>query len=269
MSDWWNESEAASGSDPTMSLVELCRYGDLNGEYWEYGEYASEQQLAAVKAALHRGDDVNSTGEYGWTALMWAVTEKHNSVVELLLKTPNIDVNQKDDNEGCCALHLAVTFENNEALKLLLNVPNIDVNIVETDGESAVHMAVLKDNIEALKLLLDVPNIDVNIEIKGGEYKGMSAVHMAAWLNNNIEVLKLLLSHPSLTALTLNQKNEWYGATPVMWAVIDDKLEHLELLAADLRVDLDTTDKEGRSLEERARWLLLVEFLLKSRDHKL
>jgi len=65
--------------------------------------------------------------------------------------------------------------------------------------------------------------------------------------------LKLLLSHPSLTALTLNQKNEWYGATPVMWAVIDDKLEHLELLAADLRVDLDTTDAEGRSLEERAR----------------
>ena len=245
-----------------MSLVELCsvNYGDLKGEYWEYGDYASEQQLAAVKAALQRGDDVNSTGEYGWTALMCAVTEKHNSVVELLLKTPNIDANQKDDNEGCCALHLAVTFENIEALKLLLNVPNIDVNIVDTDGESAVHMVVVKDNIEALKLLLNVPNIDVNIEIKGGEYKGMSAVHMAAWLNNNIEVLKLLLSHPSLTALTLNQKNEWHGATPVMLAVISNELKHLELLAADPRVDLDTTDKEGRSLEERARWLFLVEF---------
>ena len=74
---------------------------------------------------------------------------------------------------------------------------------------------------------------------------------------NNIEVLKLLLSHPSLTALTLNQKNKWDGATPVMLAVISNKwnngiMEHLKLLVADPRVDLDTTDKEGRSLEEVA-----------------
>merc|ERR1711953_1046341 len=76
---------------------------------------------------------------------------------------------------------------------------------------------------------------------------------MGAVIRNNIELLKLLLSHPSLTALTLNQKDKCYGATPVMWAVNYDKLEHLALLAEDLRVDLDTTDKEGRSLEERAR----------------
>ena len=31
-------------------------------------------------------------------------------------------------------------------------------------------------------------------------------------------------------------------------------VECLALLAADLRVDLDTTDKEGRRLEEVARW---------------
>ena len=69
----------------------------------------------------------------------------------------------------------------------------------------------------------------------------------------NIEVLKLLLSHPSLTALTLNQKNKDRGVTPVMLAVLSNKLEHLELLAADPRVDLDTTDEDGRSLEEVAR----------------
>ena len=82
---------------------------------------------------------------------------------------------------------------------------------------------------------------------------------------NNIEGLKLLLSHPSLTALTLNQKDNDYGYTPVMLASLVcshkwNRLEHLEVLAADPRVDLDTTDKEGRSLEERSRWLFLVEF---------
>ena len=66
-----------------MSLVELCQNGDSEG----------------VKAALKRGADVNSKGKYGWTGLIWAMVENHNSVVELLLKTPNIDVNLKSDSE--------------------------------------------------------------------------------------------------------------------------------------------------------------------------
>ena len=69
---------------------------------------------------------------------------------------------------------------------------------------------------------------------------------------SDIEGLKLLLSHPSLTALTLNQKDNDYGYTPVMLAVRRNRLEHLEVLDADPRVDLDTTDKEGKSLEEVA-----------------
>ena len=113
--------------------------------------------------------------------------------------------------------------------------------------------ALFKKNTEALKLMLAVPGADVNIQDKDGR----TAVHRAAEFNNT-EALKLLLDHTSLTALTLNQKDKCYGATPVMWAlgtwaVNYDKLEHLALLAEDLRVDLDTTDKEGRSLEERAR----------------
>ena len=67
---------------------------------------------------------------------------------------------------------------------------------------------------------------------------------------SDIEELKLLLSHPSLTSLTLNEKDNDNGDTPVMLAVRWNRLKHLELLAADPRVDLDTTDNEGRSLEE-------------------
>jgi len=68
-------------SDDTMSLVDLCKKGNLEG----------------VKAALQSGTDVNTTNEYGWTGLMWAVSNGHNSVVDLLLSTPNIDVNTKDE----------------------------------------------------------------------------------------------------------------------------------------------------------------------------
>ena len=308
---------------PGKCFVDMCKEGDLEG----------------VRAALQKGTDVNAKDKHGQTGLMVALSSNHNSVVELLLKSPNIDVNQKD-NWGSCALHLAASKQNIEALKLLLNVPNIDVNIVDSeganavhvaqyvamternvevlkllleveginvncvnnvgwsalraaaghwytealklllnhtsidvnivnnDGQSAVHHAVYKNNIKALKLLLDVEDIDVNIVNNDGQ----SALHTAVMINidrfhnglygrehlaahsDNIEALNLLLNHPGLTALTLNQKDNKYGQTPVMHAVNHECSSMcLEMLAADLRVDLDTTDKEGRSLEDLAR----------------
>ena len=213
-----------------MSLVEMCKRGNLEG----------------VKAALQRGTDVNTTNPYGWTSLMLAVYYNHNSVVALLLNRPNIDVNLKT-NEGNCALDLALRRKNHEGLKLLLNVQNIDVNIV---NEHSLH--------------------------------NESAVHVAVW-ENNIEGLKLLLSHPGLTALTLNHKKKYSGDTPVMLAmktngtqnwdplthgIRRNKLEeHLAVLAADPRVDLDTTDMEGRSLEEAAGWAFLLAFLTNSQHY--
>ena len=184
---------------------------------------------------------------------MAAVTNNHNSVVELLLRTPNIDVNKKD-GLGLCALHTAVscaqvvktwrrTVEYNEAVKLLLNVPNIDVNIVDPEGRTAVHHAVVYNNIEGLKLLLDVPGIDVNIV----DDMGRSAVHWAVNQDNS-KALKLLLSHPGLTSHTLNQKMDGFSRgqknaknkTPVKSAIQGNRLKCLSLLVADLRVDLDT-----------------------------
>ena len=225
-----------------MSLVDLCKEGDLEG----------------VKAALQSGADVNTEDEFGEIGLMGAVIYNHNSVVALLLNTPNIDVNQMVGGFGWSALHWAVQEKNNEAVKLLLNVPNIDVNIVDYSGDSAVHHAVSGNNIEALKLLLNVPNIDVNIV----DNDGYSAVHAAVkkttrnvtrCKEEGIEGLKLLFSHPSLTALTLNMKDK-YGETPLMLAMrrmkgywMGEWHVAVEVLAADPRVDLDTTDNEGLS----------------------
>ena len=114
-------------------------------------------------------------------------------------------------------------------------------------------------------LLLNTPNIDVNIVVSNAN--GWSAVHVALSMDN-IEALKLLLSHPTLTALTLNHKDN-LGDTPVMSAVRNSEtsLLHLAVLVADPRVDLDTTDIRGRSLEEVARWAFLLAFLSNSQHY--
>ena len=95
-----------------------------------------------------------------------AVASKNNSVVALLLNTPNIDVNWKDNgiNGGWCALLEAVNWQNIEALKMLLSVPGIDVNIMDVKGRSAVHMAVKRDNVEVLKLLLNHTSMTADLQ---------------------------------------------------------------------------------------------------------
>merc|ERR1712130_621812 len=214
----------------TIFLVDFCKKGDLEG----------------VKDALQRGADVNKKGAHGWTALMWAVRNNHKSVVELLVKAPNIDVNLKDDL-GRCALHQAlgknwrkVTNDKYGAFKPLLNVPNIDVNSVDNNGYTPLHTVVEANNIRDLMVLLNVPSIDVNSVTDSG----WTVFHLAV-IGNEIEIegLKLLLTHPSLTAQTLNKKTKFQGDTPVMYAAKLKKLEHLAVLAADPRVDLDTTDR--------------------------
>merc|ERR1712130_497879 len=206
------ELRALLATDPRVDLDTTDKEGrGLEENIWWV--FCKKGDLEEVKDALQRGIDVN-TGEKGRTGLMWAVRNNHNSVVELLLKTPNIDVNLKDDR-GYCALHHAVWKKNNEALKLLLNVPSLDVNIVTNYDQTALYLAVKE---------------------------------------NNFEALKLLLSHPSLTAFTLNQKDKKDGATPVMLAVKCERLELRALFATDPRVDLDTTDREGRGLEQNIWW---------------
>ena len=49
-----------------------------------------------------------------------------------------------------------------------------------------------------------------------------------------------------------------------MQAVVGRRLELVEVLAVDQRVDLDTVDSRGRSLEERARRWLSCSSALKS-----
>ena len=180
-------------------------------------DLSEKGDLDGVIAALQKGADVNTKNESKKTGLMKAVFNNHNLVVDLLLKTPNIDVNQKDE-WGHSGLNWAVFSRNSDAFKLLLNIPNIDVNS-EDDSRSAVYVAVFHDNVTALKLLLN---------------------------------------HPSLTAATLNKEEKTTGDTPAMRAAKKNygngTVQCLALLAADLRVDLDTTDKEGRRLEEVARW---------------
>ena len=94
----------------SCEIVKLCANGDLKG----------------VKAALQSGANVNSWSdsvEDGWTGLMEAVHNHHNSVVAFLLSEPNIDVNWKSEWDNC-ALFVALFRKKQRGIEASAQSPN-------------------------------------------------------------------------------------------------------------------------------------------------
>merc|ERR1712012_934830 len=119
-------------------LWELCRDG----------------KLAEVRAALARGEDVNSKDSYGQTALTRAVENKHNSIVKLLLDQPAVDVNVKDIN-GWTALHIAACHNNAEGARMLLLHKDFNsANVTNIGGYNALMIALCYRSEEVLRELV-------------------------------------------------------------------------------------------------------------------
>ena len=126
-----------------MSVWELCREGNLKG----------------VKAAIDGGQDLNSSNANNSTGLMWALTRGHNSVVELLLSQPSLDVNTSDIS-GDTALHCA--YSNVTGLKLLLQASRLtSINARDRHGYTPLMMAVCHGSAEVVQELVRVVGVDL------------------------------------------------------------------------------------------------------------
>ena len=84
------------------SLSEMCFMGEL----------------AKVREAIGRGEDVNDKSFADNTGLMLAVAFKHISIVKLLLEQPALDLNLTDSN-GWTVLHSAAYYDNVEVANTL------------------------------------------------------------------------------------------------------------------------------------------------------
>ena len=119
--------------------------------------------LEAVRAALTRGEDVNSKDDItNWTPLMNAVMEKKNSTVRLLLEQPALDLNLADNKEGDTALHLAVIIDNVEGVRLLLADPRLDPNRKDNSGNAPVMNAMFFCKVDILRELVAHQSVDLD-----------------------------------------------------------------------------------------------------------
>ena len=132
--------------------------------------------LEKLREAIDRGEDVNDTSFDNDTGLMWAVKDKHNSIVRLLLEQPTLDLNCTDV-DGYTALHWA--FDNVEAVQLLLADPRLSTaNHKSNEGYTPVMDAILWKNLNALRELVAHPSVDLDIGWEGASLEEISFNHL-------------------------------------------------------------------------------------------
>jgi hypothetical protein len=116
----------------------------LNDQLWEA---TRKGDVAAVKALLEKGADVNAKFRYGTTALFKAAERGHVEVVKVLLDR-GADVSVKDTFYGATAMTWALSNKHNEVVRALLEKEPARVGDVLMTGAR-------EGNTELVRLALD------------------------------------------------------------------------------------------------------------------
>ena len=119
--------------------------------------------VVSIREAIISGADVNSVDRTGGTALMAAVSDRDQSMVEWLIEH-GANVNQQD-KFGWTALHCAAQEKHIPIGELLL-LNNADINAVDKkNGKTPIGYAFDVTNLSFVKFLLDhgaktnIPNL--------------------------------------------------------------------------------------------------------------
>lgn len=144
----------------------------LNDEFFEA---VRKGDVAAVKATLDKGADVNAKFRYGSTALFKAAERGHAPVVKLLLER-GADVKVKDTFYGATAMTWALDNDHFEIVKMLLAKGGGDVDEVLQSGARA-------GNAELVKIALDqggatAPTMTAALAMASANEKGAPIVEM-------------------------------------------------------------------------------------------
>ena len=165
---------------------------------------------------------INIKGVNNSTPLNIACFSGRYDIIELLLDTNKVSINDKDTG-GYSALNTFVRNSLNyrgaslRSLKLLLSYPDININIRDNKGGTPLHAVIGEDNTSYLKGLLLLQNIEINAV----DLKNNTALHYAA-KNHYVKTIKLLIKHPDIDINIKNNKKE----SPLYLSIIGTECQY-------------------------------------------
>ncbi|MBK4738848.1 ankyrin repeat domain-containing protein [Noviherbaspirillum pedocola] len=163
---------------------------------------------AIAHALLARNDiDIHAHAASGNNALMRAVTEEAETLVQRLLGMPGVDVNARNA-KGHTALMTATQCSNAGILRALLAMDGIDVNARDQDGNAALMYAARSGSKEAICTMLDAAGVNIDARNSNGDTAfGIALkrgqVHVAAQMFARMETNITAAGGSSSAALTL------------------------------------------------------------------
>ncbi|VDI64217.1 Hypothetical predicted protein, partial [Mytilus galloprovincialis] len=154
-----------------------------------------------------------------------ALRREELEMIELLLESPKIDLNQKN-KDGNTVLHKAVRRGELQMVELLLELSNIDQNQKNKNGDTILQSAINGKHPEIVKLILDRTVVD---PMEKNMY-GDNALHTGA-RRGNLEIVKLLLERTDIDPTEKNQRNNTaYDVVENYWIDSEEKRDTKEVI---------------------------------------
>lgn len=181
--------------------------------------------LSLIEKRVWNANEIN---EVDWTPLEQIVHSWHNSIVRILLKSNEIDVNSKN-SQGQTLLTRMVRKQNMMIVKLLLEMDDINVNSKDEHGMTSLSWAARIGNEAIIQLLLEIDDIDVNSK----DQHQMTPLSWAA--RNGHEVVDLLLK---VDEIDINWKDQ-DQITPLLWAARNENKQIVIMLLENAKTVID------------------------------
>ena len=215
---------------------------------------AKHGQLVCVELLLSEGADARQRDKSGKTILINAAYSGNVDLVEFLVGTGMLTIDDQDRN-GSTALSTAAKFGNGSIVKFLLSCTEtpstghissihenhhssaieVDVNLPDKDGRTPFSHAAAKGRSDIVQLLLGAAGIDVDVKDKLGRTTFAWACYNYLGDIRKEETLKLLANTGNID---LNSKDN-NGFTPLSHAINSDNLVAVRFLLGTDKVDVN------------------------------
>jgi len=172
-------------------LIVIIGFSTSNaGSFDDFVRAVRTDNASSVASLLERGFDPNARDESGQTALVLAIRERSERVVDVLLRSPQLDINSRN-NVGETALMLAALQGQLELSRRLIAQ---GATIIQA-GWNPLHYAATGPEPKIVALLLER-----GAPIEARSPNGTTALMMAAGYGNEQSVTLLLAKHADATA---------------------------------------------------------------------
>lgn len=141
-----------------LAWVSICPATAHAGSYEDFFAYIQLDDGARLDNLLRRGMDPNTITSKGTPAIIEAMNQGSDGVVEVLLRNPRLDVNQRDP-KGDSPLMIACTKNKPEWVSLLLKRGAAHT---EAGHWNALHYAASAGALSVIELLLKA-GADINV----------------------------------------------------------------------------------------------------------